>query len=59
MASRLTGYQERKGREIEATLLAKELLVATNASHESAVRPGFPIDFVERWSPRPYPADPW
>ena len=54
-AGRLTGYQERKGREVVATLLAKGLLVATSASHKSAVRLGFPIDVVERWFPRLYP----
>lgn len=55
-AGRLTGFQERKGREIVATLLAKGLLVATTKSHKSAVRLGFPIDVVERWFPRLYPA---
>jgi len=55
-ARRLTGFQERKGREIVATLLAKGFLVATTQSHKSAVRLGFPIDVVERWFPRLYPA---
>lgn len=55
-AGRLTGYQERKGREVVAALLAKGLLVATTGSHKSAVRLGFPIDVVERWFPRLYPA---
>lgn len=54
-AGRLTGYQERKGREVVAVLLAKGLLVATSSSHKSAVRLGFPIDVVERWFPRLYP----
>ena len=55
-AGRLTGFQERKGREIAATLLAKGLLVAKTQSHKSAVQLGFPIDVVERWFPRLYPA---
>ena len=55
-AGRLTGFQERKGREIVSTLLAKGLLVATSGTHRSAVRLGFPIDVVERWFPRLYPA---
>ena len=55
-AGRLTGYQERKGREVIAALLGKGLLVATTGSHKSAVRLGFPIDVVERWFPRLYPA---
>ncbi|MBY0282929.1 MAG: Fic family protein [Sphingomonas sp.] len=54
-AGRLTGYQERKGREVVASLLANGLLVATTPSHKSAVRLGFPIDVVERWFPRLYP----
>ena len=54
-AGRLTGYQERRGREVVSALLGKGLLVATNGSHKSAVRLGFPIDVVERWFPRLYP----
>lgn len=54
-AGRLTGYQERKGREVVSALLAKGLLAATTQSHKSAVRLGFPIDVVERWFPRLYP----
>ena len=54
-AGRLTGYQERKGREVVSTLLAKGLLVATSGSHKSTVRLGFPIDVVEHWFPRLYP----
>ena len=55
-AGRLTGYQERRGREVVSALLGKGLLVATNGSHKSTVRLGFPIDVVERWFPRLYPA---
>ncbi len=55
-AGRLTGYQERKGREVVAALLAKGLLAATTGSHKSTVRLGFPIDVVERWFPQLYPA---
>ena len=55
-AGRLTGYQERRGREVVSALLGKGLLIATNGSHKSAVRLGFPIDVVERWFPRLYPA---
>lgn len=39
-----------------AALLAKGLLVATTGSHKSTIRLGFPIDVVERWFPRLYPA---
>lgn len=54
-AGRLTGYQERKGREVVSTLLKRGLLVATEDNHRSTVRLGFPIDVVERWFPRLYP----
>ena len=54
-AGRLTGYQERKGREVVSALLKKRLLVATTQSHRSTVRLGFPIDVVERWFPGLYP----
>ncbi|WP_375403994.1 Fic family protein [uncultured Sphingomonas sp.] len=54
-AGKLTGYRERAGREVVSALLKKGLLVATNGTHKSAVRLGFPIDIVERWFPRLYP----
>jgi hypothetical protein len=54
-APAITGYQERRGREILATLLKKGLLVSTGP--RAPVRLGFPIDVVERWFPRLYPVD--
>ncbi len=55
-AGALTGFQERKGREVVSTLLAKGLLVSTMSNHKAPVMLGFPIDVVERWFPRLYPA---
>ena len=50
-AADLTGYQERRGREILAALLKTGLLVSQGP------RLGFPIDVAERWFPRLYPED--
>jgi len=52
-APELTGYQERRAREILATLLKQGLLVPTGP--KSPVRLGFPLDVVERWFPALYP----
>jgi len=52
-ASEITGYQERRGREILSTLLTKGLLVSPGP--RAAVRLGFPLDVVERWFPQLYP----
>ena len=53
-ARELTGYRERKGREVVSELLRTGLLVSE--SDRSPVRIAFPVDVVERWFPRLYPA---
>ena len=53
-ARELTGYRERKGREVVSELLRAGLLVSE--SDRSPVRISFPVDVVERWFPRLYPA---
>ena len=52
-APEITGYQERRGREILSTLLNKGLLVSQGP--RAPVRLGFPLDIVERWFPQLYP----
>ena len=52
-APEITGYQERRGREILSTLLSKGLLVSQGP--RAPVRLGFPLDVVERWFPLLYP----
>jgi len=52
-APEITGYQERKAREILAELLRRGLLVSTGP--RKPVRLGFPLDVVERWLPALYP----
>ena len=52
-APAITGYQERKAREILAELLKRGLLVSTGP--RKPVRLGFPLDVVERWFPALYP----
>ena len=54
-APEITGYRERRAREILATLLKKGLLVSKGP--RAPVRLGFPLDVVERWFPRLYPVD--
>jgi Fic family protein len=54
-AAELTGYQERRGREILAHLLKVGLLVPQGP--RAPVRLGFPVDVAERWFPRLYPVD--
>ncbi len=54
-APEITGYQERRGRQILTTLLKKGLLVSKGP--RAPVRLGFPLDVVERWFPRLYPVD--
>ena len=51
-APEITGYQERKAREILSKLLEKGLLVSTGP--RKPVRLGFPLDVVERWLPTLY-----
>ena len=53
-ADAITGYKERQARSVLAELVAKGLLVSD--SPKSQVRLGFPIDVVERWFPKLYPA---
>ncbi len=52
-APEVTGYQERRAREILAQLLQLRLLVSTGP--RAPVRLGFPMDVVERWFPALYP----
>lgn len=52
-APEITGYQERRAREILAALLKEKLLVSTGP--RGPVRLGFPIEVVERWFPALYP----
>ena len=54
-APEITGYQERRAREILSMLLKKGLLVSNGP--RAPVRLGFPLDVVERWFPRLYPVD--
>ena len=51
-APEITGYQERRAREILSTLLRKGLLVQTGP--RAPVRLGFTADVVERWFPALY-----
>jgi hypothetical protein len=53
-ADMITGYKERQARMVLADLVSKGLLVSD--SPKSPVRLGFPIDVVERWFPKLYPA---
>jgi len=53
-ARELTGYRERKGREVVSALLRAGLL--TSESDRSPLRIAFPVDVVERWFPKLYPA---
>jgi len=48
----LTGYQDRRSRQILSELVQKELLVS--AGPRKPVRLGFPLDAVERWLPSLY-----
>jgi Fic family protein len=54
-AASLTGYQERRGRQILAKLLESGLLISQGP--RAPVRLGFPIDVVERWFPNLYPVN--
>lgn len=51
-ASELTGYQERRARQILAELIQKKLLVPQGPRKPVVL--GFPIDVVERWLPELY-----
>ena len=50
----LTGYQERQARAVLSSLLNCGVL--TSASAKGKVRLGLPVDIIERWLPRLYPA---
>lgn len=50
----LIGISERTARRVISALVAERLLVSE--SHKATLRLGFPIDVVERWFPRLYPA---
>lgn len=52
-APEITGYQERRAREILSELLSRGLLVSTGP--KKPVRLGFPLEVVERWFPSLYP----
>lgn len=54
-APQITGYQERRAREILAHLLRLRLLVSTGP--KAPVRLGFPLDVVERWFPALFPVN--
>lgn len=53
-ADMITRYKERQARIVLAELVKKELLISD--SPKGAVRLGFPVDVVERWFPKLYPA---
>lgn len=55
MAAELTGYQERRARDVLGALVEAGLLVAS--SPKGPVRLGFPVHVLERWLPRLYPGD--
>ena len=52
-APEITGYKERRAREILAQLLKLRLLVSTGP--RAPIRLGFPMDVIERWFPALYP----
>lgn len=54
-APEITGYQERRARQILSILIKKQLLVSD--SPKAPVRLGFPLDVVERWFPALYPTN--
>lgn len=53
-ADTITGYKERQARMVLADLVSKGLL--TSDSPKSHVRLGFPVEVVELWFPKLYPA---
>ena len=52
-AAEITGYQDRKAREVLSALVDKGYLVSD--TERSPVRLGFPGEAVERWLPKLYP----
>ena len=53
-ATDLTGYAERQARTVLSALLERGLL--TSSSPKGNVRLGFPVEVLERWLPKLYPA---
>jgi hypothetical protein len=53
-AETISGYGERKAREVRSSLNVRGLLVSDTP--KSSVRPAFPLEVVERWFPALYPA---
>lgn len=51
-ASAITGYQERRARDVLSALIDRKLLVSTGP--RKPVRLGFPSDVADRWFPRLY-----
>lgn len=49
---RITGYQERRARDVLTALIKKNLLVSTGP--RKPVRLGFPVDVADRWFPKLY-----
>ena len=54
-ASELTGYRERRGRQVLSALVDRGLLVSRGP--RAPVRLGFPLEVLERWLPGLYPVD--
>ncbi len=53
-AAEISGYKDRKARSVLNTLVKKGLLIS--ATPKAPVRLGFPLDVLERWLPKLYPA---
>ena len=53
-AADITGYKDRKARSVLNSLVKKGLFLSTTP--KSQVRLGFPLDVLERWLPKLYPA---
>ena len=52
---RITGYQERRARDVLTALIKKNLLVSTGP--RMPVRLGFPVDVADRWFPKLYSSE--
>lgn len=51
----LTNYEERAARKVTSALVKRGMLVAQ--TNRAPLRLGLPVDAVERWFPRLYPAN--
>ncbi|CAM2158984.1 Fic family protein (plasmid) [Pararobbsia alpina] len=51
----LTGYEERRARNVTAGLVDRGMLTA--ATHRAPLRLAFPVEVAERWFPNLYPAN--